>query len=276
MRIRYAAPGIGLLVLGCVAVFGADSWREKAPADWTADEVKKILNDSPWSQQVRMEMGEPGGGRMGRGGGMGGPGGGWGGRGGGMGGPGGGYGGGGMGGPGGGGGGWGGNRGGGQGGEPGGGGPREVLVRWQSAFPVQQALAKQSETPTAAAPAATDSEYIIAVSGLPDWSGRRRRNADGDTSTSQDNSGASDEDRRQAFLDRMKESTTLTPKGKSPFGPDKVERAADGTILLYFPKAEEALSLDDREVDFATRLGPMELKHKFKLKDMTYQGKLAL
>ena len=64
MRIRYAAPGIGLLVLGCVAVFGADSWREKAPADWTADEVKKILNDSPWSQQVRMEMGEPGGAGM--------------------------------------------------------------------------------------------------------------------------------------------------------------------------------------------------------------------
>jgi hypothetical protein len=29
-------------------------------------------------------------------------------------------------------------------------------------------------------------------------------------------------------------------------------------------------------VEFATRLGRMDLKAKFKLKDMTYQGKLAI
>jgi hypothetical protein len=46
--------------------------------------------------------------------------------------------------------------------------------------------------------------------------------------------------------------------------------------LFYFPKSEQALSLDDHEVEFATRMGPMELKHKFKLKEMTWQGKLAL
>ena len=74
------------------------------------------------------------------------------------------------------------------------------------------------------------------------------------------------------MLDRLKESTTLTAKGKSPLGPDKVERADDGTLLFYFPKAEQALSLDDKEVEFATRM----LKCKFKLKDMTWQGKLAL
>jgi hypothetical protein len=149
-----------------------------------------------------------------------------------------------------------------------------VVVRWQSASPVQQALAKQSGAP-ATADAAVETEYVIAVSGLPEWSGRSRRNAEGDDS--QQASGASsEEDRRAAFLDRMKESSTLTPKGKSPFGPDKVERAADGTVLLYFPKAEEALSLNDREVEFASKMGPMELKYKFKLKDMTWQGKLAL
>jgi hypothetical protein len=190
-----------------------------------------------------------------------------------------------MGGPGGGGGGWGGNRGG-QGGDSTAGRPTSVLLRWQSALPVQQALARQNggssatdaqaQPAAAAAPAAApaaDSEYVIAVAGLPDWSGRRRRDADSDDS--QQNSGASDEDRRAAFLDRLKESSTLTAKGKSPFGPDKVERAADGSILLYFPKSE-ALSLDDKEVEFATRVGPMDVKHKFKLKDMTWQGKLAL
>jgi hypothetical protein len=290
MRRSYAVPGISVLMLGCVAVFGGDSWRDKASSDWTADEVTRILNDSPWAQQVKLQMGEGGrGSGMGRGGGMGGPGGGgggWGGRGGGMGGPGGG--GGGWGG-GGGGGGWGGNRGG-QGGDSTSGRPTQALVRWQSALPVQQALVKQNGSPATpatpeaqaqppATPAATsapapDSEYIIAVSGLPQWQGRPRRDADGDNGDQ--NSGASDEDRRAAMLDRMKESTTLTAKGKSPFGPDKVERAADGSLLFYFPKSEQPLSLDDKEVEFATRMGRMELKYKFKLKDMTYQGKLAL
>jgi hypothetical protein len=286
MRNCVATLGIGTLVLGGVALFGAD-WRDKPSTDWTADEVTKILNDSPWSQKVRMAMGggQQQGRGMGRGGGMGGPGGGgWGGRGGGMGGPGGGGGWGGNGG----GGGWGGNGGGGQSGNSQQGGPREVLVRWQSAAPVQQALVKQqgsSATPSsdaqgqqAAAPAAAtpaaapDSDYIIAVAGLPEWQGRRRQDADSDNG----NSGQSDEDRRQAFLDRLKQSSTLTAKGKSPLGPEKVERASDGTVLFYFPKSEQPLSLDDHEVEFATRLGPMDLKHTFKLKDMKYQGKLAL
>jgi hypothetical protein len=168
-------------------------------------------------------------------------------------------------------------------------------VRWQSAAPVQQALAKQSgsspaadsqgqpaaaaspaagaASPAAAPAAAPASEYIVAVSGMPNWQGQRRRNSDSDDSQ---DPASSEEDRRAAMLDRMKESTTLTPKGKSPFGPDKVERADDGTLLFYFPKAEQGLSLDDKEVEFATRLGRMDLKAKFKLKDMTYQGKLAI
>jgi len=159
-----------------------------------------------------------------------------------------------------------------------------VLIRWQSAAPVQQALAKQQGSPAATdnaqvqtAPAeAPDSDYIIAVAGLPEWSGRRRQDGGSGGSDNGGNSGQSDEDRRAAFLDRLRQSTTLTAKGKSPLGPEKVERAADGTILFYFPKSEQPLSLDDNEVEFATRLGPMDLKHKFKLKDMKYQGKLAL
>jgi len=249
--------GIGTLVLGGVALFGAD-WRDKPSSDWTADEVTKILNDSPWAQQVHMERSDQGRGD-------------WSAR---------------NGGGGGGGGGWGGNRGGGQGRGTQQGGARQVVIRWQSAAPVQQALAKQqgSATATAEAPAtpnaqaqatpaaSPDTDYIIAVAGLPDWQGGRRQDAGGNSGSS----GQSDEDRRQAFLDRMKESTTLTAKGKSPLGPEKVERAADGTILFYFPKSEQPLSLDDNDVEFATRLGPMDLKHKFKLKDMKYQGKLAL
>ena len=71
MRRSYVAPGITVLMLGCIALFGAESWRDKPSSEWTADEVTKILNDSPWAQQVKFQMGEGGGrgGGMGRGGG---------------------------------------------------------------------------------------------------------------------------------------------------------------------------------------------------------------
>jgi hypothetical protein len=47
------------------------------------------------------------------------------------------------------------------------------------------------------------------------------------------------------------------------------------TIRFYFPRSTD-LSLDDKEVAFLTRVGPMEVKQKFVLKEMTFGGKLAL
>src|ERR1017187_4405173 len=118
----------------------SDFWNKKEPAEWSSEEIDKLVTKSPWARQVnassaamsRQSGGSGGGG--GNGGGMGDPG---------IGGGGGGYpGGGGMGYPGGG---MGGGRGGGGGGRRGnGGGPMPVsytaTVRWESAKPVQEAL----------------------------------------------------------------------------------------------------------------------------------------
>ncbi len=271
--------GIGAFALVSAGLLAADSWRDKAPSEWTPDEVTKILNNSPWSQEARFSgsgsegrrgggMGGPGmgGGGMGRGGGgMGGggmPNGGWGGGGGGMGGSGGGM----------------GNPGGGYGGRGGGRGDSgrgmesaRVTLRWDSAEPVRQALVKQYGDSNAAAKLPADS-YVIAVIGLPNRDSFRRRDEDSDSGSTAE----SDEQRQADRMARLKETTTLTVKGKSPFGPEKVEKAEDGSLLFYFPKSTEPLSLDDKEVEFAMRMGPMELKHSFRLKDMKYQGKLAL
>jgi len=54
-----------------------------------------------------------------------------------------------------------------------------------------------------------------------------------------------------------------------------VHQAGGGTMMYSFSK-EHAIELDDKEVEFTTKRGPMEIKKKFRLKDMVYHGKLAL
>lgn len=79
--------------------------------------------------------------------------------------------------------------------------------------------------------------------------------------------------------DILKANTTLEHKGDE-IKLNKVEPApkndlsADGT-LFYFSRLL-ALRVEDREVTFATKLGPLDIKCKFALKDMLYRGKLEL
>ena len=44
---------------------------------------------------------------------------------------------------------------------------------------------------------------------------------------------------------------------------------------FYFSRLDD-ISMDDKQVSFSTKLGPMEIKTKFILKDMLYHGKLAV
>jgi hypothetical protein len=53
-------------------------------------------------------------------------------------------------------------------------------------------------------------------------------------------------------------------------------RMNDQNVYIFrFPKTP-VLGLDDREVEFRVTLGRMVLKKKFELREMQYQGKLAL
>ena len=250
------------LALSPLLALSADFWS-KPHTEWTPEEVVRMLSNSPWAQDAtaRMEMdrGEHGQ-RSGRSGGMGGSGSGGGGGIGGIG-----RAGGGINGPMGGGGplGTGNGSGGGMGGGRGSsrddntGGPIRMpdiraTVRWESALPVRQAMAKRLDAELTE----ESSSYIIAVAGLP----RRSRSED------------EDPDR----LESVRIATTLGAKGRSGLAPQKVELAKDGTTLLFVFRRDEPFSLDDKEVEFVTKMGPMELKRKFRLKDMIYQGKLAL
>lgn len=263
---------ISLFGLGLAALYASSSefWREKGYTQWTSDEVDKMLSDSPWAQSAKassqQQQSQSRG--MGRRGGMGG---------GGMGIPG--MGGGGMG------------RGG--GGYPSGGQSMPQVtatVRWQSALPVREALLRQQSGVTkpddaqvAASLTAPMNGYVIAVMGLPETPPSSRSNGGygrGTDTDRDDDSTArttnSRDDTTDHSLDQVKTATYLSRKDKATLFADKAQRDKDGVTLLFtFPKTTP-ISLDDKEVEFVTRYGSLEVKRKFKLKDMVYQGKLEL
>lgn len=124
----------------------------------------------------------------------------------------------------------------------------KAIVRWQSALPIREAL---KEKPGAAAA----ESYIIAVVGDLAW-------ADPDA----------DEAQRESRLDMMKQYTKLDRHG-GPIPLANIESVKKVGTLFYFPRAE---TIKDGQVTFSTKMGPVEVKCKFAVKEMMYRGKLEL
>jgi hypothetical protein len=250
------AAGAGVTAWNRVYARPSDFWNKKPPAEWSNDEIDRLITSSPWAKQVSAEAGayerggSPGGGTPGtrspRGGGVGGPNIGIGdiglprgGRGG-IGGPG-------MG-----------------GGRPTGRSQVKGTVRWESAKPILEALKTSLAEEFAG-------HYVISVNGFPFPAGHGRgseREPEEDSSrTSQD------------ALDRLKSFTSLEPKGKRGAQPGVVQRQpgmGGGSILFGFSKESLDLGPSDGEAVFSTTLGRLSIKTKFDLKAMLYQGRVAL
>lgn len=248
-------------ILAIVLVFplvAGDPWAQKTVAQLDDKQVTKLLNDSPWAKDasVSMEGGTSGGGAMPSGGGSGRRGG----RGGGM------------------------SAGipsasegstaptintpsemGGGGAGMGGGAPApnlpKILVRWQSAKPLLEGLGNKDSAAKLAKLAETN--YIILVGGL---SLGARRGPDG---------SPPDPERLAQVKKKMAEVTVLKRKGHEPLHPAGVEQASNGIVFFLFPRTDP-IDLDDKEVTFESSTGPLKMKAKFALKDMMYQGQLAL
>ena len=135
------------------------------------------------------------------------------------------------------------------------------MVIWQSALPVRQALVRlKYGNETATSPEAkgfiehTPETYDIMVAGLPSRVDLTK------------------------LQDMLKAGTTLSIKGKDPIHPSSIdigkgERASN--VGFKFSRAA-AITLDDKEVEFVTKIGQAEVRYKFHLKDMVYNGKLEL
>ncbi len=156
----------------------------------------------------------------------------------------------------------GGGRGGGRGGDDSfGPGPRRVRVNisWRSALPVKQALVrtqlKPGGVPSAdnlAFLAQAEQYYVIAVQGLPP---QYVRPGDGAIV--------------ESFLRRS---------GKPPIAAQQAgsqASAGGATLLIGFPRTE-AITVEDGDVEFLAKFDGLEVKRKFKLKDMLFGGTLAL
>lgn len=242
---------IGLAAaLAAAAGFAANTWQKEDPSQWSGEDVYQILNNSPWSKSVTAVT-TPGYGQNGGGGtwGEGMPGGGMGRMGGGVGGMGGGMG--------------RGRRG--QQRQQQQQGPT-VTVQWASALPVRLAQSKLDRNGAAPTDAKPMNEYVIAVIGFPK-TGFVPRNG------SSDPNGPIDD---AELADHLKTITVLSLGGQR-LNPTKVElnQGRDARAVFHFDRLE-SINAKSKDAEFRITSDHMELKKKFPLKEMEFQGKLEL
>src|ERR1035437_6060947 len=276
-RRMFLLAGAGLAAWLPLDATTGDFWNKKAAADWTKEEIDRLIAKSPWAKTLKAQYasgagnsrdggGYPGGTGPGTGGGY--PGGGGGSPGGGR------SRGGGIGGigiPGIGGisipgiGGLGRGRGN-SGGSPRGGAvsPYEGTGRWGGGRPVLDAM----KSPL---PEAFDGRYVISVSGIPLMGGRS-------ISAGEDDDSTASRRQEQDDLDRLKGLSSLQPKGRDVVQAGVVARQVGTGSSFLFGFSREMLPLDTRDADilFTTQLGRLVVKAHFAPKEMQYHGELAV
>jgi hypothetical protein len=239
------------------AVLAFSDWNNSDPSHWTGVDVHQILNNSPWAKTIKMNFyaDSPGIGNQNSGasnnpppanmGGMGRRG---------MGRSGGTY-------------------------SSGGGSrpssdskssPEEVTIQWQSALVIRMADAKKAGESTDAAAFKPLDDYVIALVGLPMTAvGGRGASIDSDTTLSQQD--------EQRIQDRVKSSASILRSSHNPLAPTKVEldQGKDGRMLIHFSKSDP-ISVGEKSVEFRLDMGKTQIKKKFPLKEMEYQGKLEI
>lgn len=140
-----------------------------------------------------------------------------------------------------------------------------VNVVWMNALPVRRAMVRQAIGPNGAIPpeaegflTADDPYYTVAIVGLPPAFNALNQ-----------------------IIDAVKAATMIKRDDKAPILPQEVGFFSDSaeslvTGMFQFPRTD-LISLEDDEIEFITQLGPnTEVKKKFKLKDMTFDGQLFL
>jgi hypothetical protein len=237
--LRLAVLGLtGVLV--AAAAFAQDFWVKKQFNQWSDEEVKKFMKDSPWAKDVTLATRPPGGGTldMGAGGGGGGD----------------------EGGGDAGGGGGGGGRGGRGGGGGGGSSAITLVVSWRSALPVKQAVVRSKMGKPGDVPAdaqdflsKADDQYIIVIEGMPQNFARQAMDAA-----------------------KVKKSVLKVGKREIPLADVKAgQNGRNVDFILFFSKADP-IKVEENEVEVIAKLGIFDVKKKFKLKDMVVNGKLEL
>lgn len=133
----------------------------------------------------------------------------------------------------------------------------KLVITWRSALPVRQALIR---LPNGASNAAVDQQplleqpmfYTVTLAGVPIRYARATASA-----------GTS------SFLRRGKKPPIALVQGGMQQG------GATLTMVFAFPRTDP-ITLDDKDVEFVTTIGTIEIKKKFNLKDLVFNGQLEL
>ena len=139
-----------------------------------------------------------------------------------------------------------------------------LTTRWSSALPMRQALALHQFGRAGLHSAravellrGTDAEYVLDVAGFP--------------------AGMVPQGARR-FEAELLESATLLVKGRKALRATAASVPEHGSHLiatLRFPRFDNLFD-GDGLIEFAALAGPMDIRQKFKLKDMSYKGRLEL
>jgi hypothetical protein len=238
-----------LVALSTLLLAATDqAWKNKQYPEWTEDDAKQVMTDSPWAKTVVATPVKSTGQEASKGGhrgrtsigglGIGLPG---------------------IGGS--------GRHGGGQGGDADGGGspkanggagspdqPATLTLRWESALPMREAELKARDT---GAPVVEDDFYAIAVYGIP-------RGILTDDST--------------ARAAELKKQAVLKREGKSDIKPARVEillRESGPAVVYLFPKSAE-FTWRDHSILFEAQIARLKFSQAFSTDDMMFHGKLEL
>jgi hypothetical protein len=224
-----------VVLLAATLIMAGDFWKQKKYSAWSDKDVQKMLTDSPWAQETFVHMKASAGAGANSGGAM--PAGGMG-R-------------------------------GGRGGMPARGGmgmppQMRVTIRWHTALPVKQAVARflykekvETSEEVAKEFARVESTYVVGVSGLPGAPGAYKPEI-------------------------MKNGAQLIVESAPPIQAMDIKLTQDGmrtNIFFMFPRVQkggDAISLENKDVEFLLETENIEIKKKFDLKKMVYQGKLEL
>ena len=246
-------PFIAGLLAGILCLAASAPWQKKSPEQWTNEDIQRILSNSPWAQSASATFPDlrkdetpesvysmPGPAQAG----MAGP------------------------------------RGATDGRWDGGVGRNTgiglmptlpVIVRWDSALPVRQAISRQKASPDILQ---EPKDYILTVEGLIP-AGRYRRTGQLQTKSSSDGAIENIDD-PEHLLEGLMTHSKLLIKGRTPLTcHDAKIDPETGAVHLFFPKSFE-INRSNKEVMFTTRFGSLSVEKRFRLGDMAYNGRLQL
>ena len=208
-------------------------WNRKQPSEWTPDEITQLLTRSPWAHETNIDFEvtegghletPAGGGAAGQDQQM--------------------------------------SSGRGQASDPNAGSMRRapVLIRWDSAQPLRDALQLPSIQEFTG-------RYVIGVSNIPAAVMNRRRRGEPESTIPM-----------EEFLAELQGAATLESPGKDPVGSGLVRHVpgSQNNYLFGFSRELFPLTGSEKEVQFVLHTARVSVKAKFEPKSMLYRGKLAV